>query len=193
MQVLSVSADGTRLFEEVFMFSHRMPSTLSTFITLFTDTGASITASPGHYLWVVQKHICGSGQPIRAQDVKISDCLIEVQGKGGNLTQACVVSKSESLEAGLYNPHTASGFIVVNGISALTFTDTLPASVLVHSISTLPGRLAYLLLKAVGGTALAKAVNEVLLAAYFGLHHDTLTGTWWASVIGKNLESPATA
>lgn len=69
-----------------------------------------------------------SMRPVRAQGILVGDCLRQLTGSIAPATQTCVVGKSESFQAGLYNPHTASGSIVVDGIAALIFTDTLPPS-----------------------------------------------------------------
>lgn len=166
-----MSGNKQPAYEEVFMFSHRTPSAVSTFITLVTDSGNHVTTTPGHYVWVamgVRKSNTWSGQPVRVEDIKVGDCLLKLDDAVAQVSLACVVGKTEQLGTGLYNPHTVSGSIVVNGIVALTFTDTLPPSLLIHSIVTAPARLLYLALKAVRGAGLANTLNEVFLSAYFG-------------------------
>ena len=152
------------------MFSHRAPSSISNFVTLFTSSGANITASPGHYIWVMEntgRPGSGLARPVRAQDIKLGDCLIGLDATSSYVAQSCVVGKTERLDTGLYNPHTASGSIVVNGIGALTFTDTLPPKRVMHTIVTMPARLVYLALKAVRATPVTEALNNALLIAYF--------------------------
>ncbi|KAK9818960.1 hypothetical protein WJX74_008003 [Apatococcus lobatus] len=109
----------------------------------------------------------GLGRPIRAQDVKLGDCLIGLDETTSSVAQTCVVGKVERLETGLYDPHTASGSIVVNGIGALTFTDTLPPSPFVHAMVTMPARLAFSAFKAARGMQLCDALNNALLSIYF--------------------------
>ena len=163
------------------MFSHRQASAVSAFITLSVATGAKITASPGHYIWVISKSTPGALQPARAQDIMVGDCLVATNDAGQSAAPACVVRKAHSMERGLYNPHVASGSIVVNSIAALTFTDTLPPSLAVHRVVTVPGHLLYLALKAVGGPAAADVVNNALLALYFS----ALRFSWLAVVSSK--------
>ena len=149
------------------MFSHRQPAAVSTFVTLTTDSGAKISASPGHYVWIYSSSKTGPMQPARAQDIKIGDCLATLNTAEQPAERSCVVSKTMTMQKGLFNPHTASGSIVVDGVGALTFTDTLPRSLAVHRLVTAPGQAAYWLLKAAGGSTLADAVNNVLLSLYF--------------------------
>ena len=106
-------------------------------------------------------------QPKRAQDIQISDCLLELDTTGARGLPAQVMAKYETVETGLYNPHVASGSIMVNNIGALTFTDTLTPSLAIHKLVTAPGRLLYTILKAVGGPAAADVVNNALLSLYF--------------------------
>ena len=178
-----MSAQGSASYEEVFMFSHRQPAAVSPFVTLTTVSGAKISASPGHYLWIYSssKTKTGPMQPARAQDIKIGDCLATLNTADQPAERSCVISKTMTMQKGLYNPHTASGSIVVDGIGALTFTDTLPPSPAVHRLVTAPGQLAYWLLKVAGGSGLADAVNNVLLSLYFSCQDLA----WVAVVSGK--------
>ena len=52
MQALSLLSSGGTAFQTVFMFSHRDRAAVSEFVTLRTSSGHSLSASPGHYLWV---------------------------------------------------------------------------------------------------------------------------------------------
>ena len=146
------------------MFSHRQPSKVTKFVTLFTVGGTNITASHRHYLWVMDRTF--KTQVVRAGDVMVGDCLVHVGAKGGS-TLACVAGKVEKIGVGLYNPHTASGTIVVDGIATLTFTDTLPPSLFVHAMVTMPARLVFSAFKAVGGMMHCNALNDALLSIYF--------------------------
>ena len=52
VQVLTMQPSGKAAFEEVFMFSHQDAQQVSTFASLTTSSGKTISATPGHYLWV---------------------------------------------------------------------------------------------------------------------------------------------
>ena len=158
---------GIKQFEEVFMFSHRQATTSHTFITLFTDSGANITASHGHYIWALGQSDKVHARPITARNIRVGDCLLQVGGAKQGPSFACVIGKVELVRVGLYNPHTASGSIVVDDIAALTFTDTLPPIPAVHSLVTLPARLLYLAFKLAGAKSLLNMVNNGLLSIYF--------------------------
>ena len=176
-----MSAEGKTSYEEVFMFSHRQASARTAFVSLVTSSGAKITASPGHYIYASSKAGAAAMQPKRAQDIQIGDYLLELDTTGAHGLPAQVMAKYETLETGLYNPHVASGSIVVNNIGALTFTDTLPPSQAIHKLVTTPGHLLYTVLKAVGGPAAADAVNNALLSLYFNAPRFA----WLAVVSGK--------
>ena len=167
LQVLTMSAEGETSYEEVYMFSHRQSTVRTAFVSLVTTAGAKITASPGHYIHASSKARGASMQPKRAQDIQIGDYLLELDPTGARGLPAQVMAKYETVETGLYNPHVASGSIVVNNVGALTFTDTLPPSLAIHKLITAPGHLLYTVLKAVGGPAAADAVNNALLSLYF--------------------------
>ena len=97
----------------------------------------------------------------------VGDLVARTDAESSSLVWARVVGKSESFRSGLYNPHTASGTIVIDDIVATTFTDTLPPSFIVHSIVTMPMRLLFLACKAMGATTQCDALNHLVLKAYF--------------------------
>lgn len=96
---------------QVMLFTHANSVVLSPFVRLTTSSGKQISASGGHFLYC-------NGVLTRAQDVKVGDWLTE-EGNG-------TVSKVEwSRERGLFNPQTVSGDIVVNGVKASCYTDSI--------------------------------------------------------------------
>jgi desert hedgehog len=110
-------AEGT--YDTVFMFTHKVSDGASrAFVRLTTDSGASITATPGHYIFVA-----GRGM-VAASTVCVGDGLR--LGAGG---VAAVVRAEGVVGRGLYNPQTVHGEIVVGGIVASTYTRSVDATI----------------------------------------------------------------
>lgn len=156
---------GQERYETVLMFSHKAASVSSMFYTIRTAGNHSITATAGHYLWVVNT---GSTVPhiVAAANIVVGDHLLvaaAVQDHvfAEHLEQVTAVSKST--QQGLFNPHTQSGSIVVDNIAALTFTTSIPASLTVHSALMAPIQLLHCILPATTLTT----INNMVLASYF--------------------------
>ena len=62
---------------------------------------------------------------------------------------------------GLFNPHTASGNIVVDKVLALTFTESLPASPTLHALVTAPAAALYWLMPT---NRVAERINSYILS-----------------------------
>ena len=85
--------------------------------------------------------------------------------------------ETERLE-GLYNPHTVSGSIIVNGVAATAFTDVLPPSTAVYAAVMLPFRALSFLIPS---KAMAMAINDAVLNTYFGASSGALRSLVGAS------------
>lgn len=101
---------GRNIYSDVFLFTHAKRDVKFRFIVLITLRG-TITLTPGHYLYV-------NGHLAAARTVVVGDVLNAVDGLG------VVTAVNHEWKSGLYNPQTAHGDIVVNGIVATTFTTT---------------------------------------------------------------------
>lgn len=100
---------------------------------------------------------------LRAEDVTEGDwvwVLQDNQAAASSLAPSQVVAKIREMGTGLHNPHTASGTIIVDGVAALTFTDTLPPLQWLHSLVTAPAALAAALSPSNQATA---ALNSAIL------------------------------
>ena len=172
LQVLVAKPDGSTAFEDVFMFSHQQAAGSSPFVALTTADNRTVAASPGHYLPVSK---AGQGYahatPVRAADIKAGDTVWTLAAAG--MSPAAVTYVTRTTMPGLYNPHTASGTIIVDGVAAFTFTDTLPPSIVAHTLATAFPRLLFACFKAAGLQALLGPVNSVLLHLY---HHQGMSG-----------------
>jgi hypothetical protein len=118
-----------RTFSDVFMFTHKLHDVDAIFVVIRTASGHSISVTPGHYIYV-------NGALVSAATVKTGDELALSTG-----AHSTVVSVSETVQAGLFNPQTLHGDIAVNGILASTYT-TAVSPVYGHAYLS-PLRMAY--------------------------------------------------
>jgi len=142
---------GKDIYSDVYMFSHRIAAkeVQAEFVHITTDSGKDITLTPNHYLYV-------NGALAVASVVRVGDKL--TTGAGEPTT---VRSTERVWAAGLYNPHTMDGDIVVDGIRASTYTsDVAPG--LAHA-ALWPVRMLHSLGKDVVGDAF-NAGSELIAA-----------------------------
>lgn len=106
----------------VFAFSHRDRSAVvqfvrATYSTFSANITHSLTASPSHLVYALRQ---GSQQLVPMSLLEVGDALIGVDGCARQVVKTVrIVSK------GLYNPHTLSGDIVVDGILVSCYTTAL--------------------------------------------------------------------
>ena len=147
------------------MLSHKSPETAQ-HLTFQLDNGRTISSTPDHYLPVNasdMEHVgIAAAKIVAAADVTVGDKLITIAD--AKLEWGTVQTISYKLEKGLYNPHTASGTIMVNHVAALAFPNTLPPSIVAHTIVTFPAQLLY---KVIPYKGLAMIINDALLSGYF--------------------------
>lgn len=104
---------GEGKYSDVFLFTHRNERVYSTFVNLTVESNASIALSPSHYIPV-------SGR-LRAAHTLIKGDVVML----GNGKLDAIVTVERAFMRGLYNPQTIDGHIVVNGIIASTYTQTV--------------------------------------------------------------------
>ena len=169
LQVLVAQASGKLAFEDIFMFSHQSAD-LSKFVQIQTLSGSSITVSPDHYLQVLPvgyevSHIIAAAQVRAGDQLQTADLGNSRQPELVPELQWSPVTATTSVwQQGLYNPHTASGTILVDSVLACTFPNTLPPSIAAHTAATMPARILYHLMPC---KAAAKYLNTLLLRSYF--------------------------
>jgi len=113
----AVAVGGGR-FSEVFAFTHADAAAVSAFVELTVASPAdacaahptSLRLTPGHYLSV-------NGGLAAASTVVVGDRLVRADGSAAVVTQVSTVRR-----AGLYNPQTVDGAILVDGIVTSTYT-----------------------------------------------------------------------
>lgn len=99
----------------------------------------------------------------RAADIKNGDYVWVASPDKNELVLIKVKTVGLIQDSGLFNPHTGSGNIVVDGILALTFTESLPPQPGIHKIVTAPAALLYRLTPSL---VWANKINSMLLAVF---------------------------
>lgn len=162
VQVLVGGPAGAPHFERIFMWSHRDHNVMASFVEIEMASGPSLHLTPGHYLWA--KRAGQSAVLTRAGDIKPGQFIWRNDAASMGLAATEVTGVGHKMLAGLYNPHTPSGSIIVDGVATSTFTDVLPPSLAAHTAVTLPARLLYQLLPS---QIMARALNDALLKVVF--------------------------
>jgi hypothetical protein len=112
---------GAAEFSPVFLFTHKVGAVVNRFVRITIASGHAISATPGHYLYV-------NGELAAAATVKVGDMM--TLGSGALSPVAAV---SVTTERGLFNPQTAHGDIVVDGVLSSTYTTAVSPKV-AHSV-----------------------------------------------------------
>lgn len=105
---------GPETYSTVFMFTHIHVHGTSQYVRLRTASGAAVTLTPNHYLYV-------SGDLELASQVQVGDELV----LGSGISDIVVAVDTFVAADGLFNPQTVHGDIVVGGIKASTYTITV--------------------------------------------------------------------
>lgn len=119
MDALSVGdrvevAKGT--FSEVFMFTHKLADAAHEFVQITTASGNILRLTAGHFLPI-------NGNQAPASVAKIGDNVELADGSFSAIVEVDTVA-----DVGLYNPQTAHGAIVVDGVRASTYTTAVAPS-----------------------------------------------------------------
>lgn len=106
------------VYSSVYMFSHQRGDAVHPFVVLeFNESNVKFAATHGHLLYV-------NGMLSRADLVRPGDF---VENAHGNILR--VISVSLENRVGLYNPQTMHGDIIVDGVRASTFTNSVDSTV----------------------------------------------------------------
>lgn len=109
---------GRNEFSAVFMFTHKLQYLAHEFLVLRADTTTlnemtEVAVTAGHYLYV-------NGRLAAAKSAKVGDTI-----RSANDDVLIIKSITTETMRGLYNPQTVHGDIVVDGVKASTYTDTI--------------------------------------------------------------------
>lgn len=103
----------TYSYSAVLGFSHRLHDIVyNHFVTIIADDGTSVTLTPGHYTYAPTLR--------RAREVRVGDRL-----EGPNGERRVVDVLYDVKGKGLFNPHTESGTIVVDGLVQSCYTESV--------------------------------------------------------------------
>mmetsp|Transcript_29351 Transcript_29351/g.73694 ORF Transcript_29351/g.73694 Transcript_29351/m.73694 type:complete len:481 (+) Transcript_29351:97-1539(+) len=99
----------------IFLFTHKNSHKMYPFVRLHTEDGGAIALSGSHYIF-------SNGKLITATSVSRGDLLIRGDG-----VEVKVVAKEDRVWLrGLYNPHTATDTMVVDGFKVSCLTAAMP-------------------------------------------------------------------
>mmetsp|Transcript_10643 Transcript_10643/g.18250 ORF Transcript_10643/g.18250 Transcript_10643/m.18250 type:complete len:707 (+) Transcript_10643:75-2195(+) len=104
-------------FSDLYFFGHKLDTGMFPFVHLELANGKYLELSHGHLVWVK-----GAGWT-RGTDVHLGDELFHVGTENESLVR--VISTSEIMKRGLFNPHTLHGDLVVNRIRVSSYTDVV--------------------------------------------------------------------
>lgn len=116
-----VIAVGDGEYSEVFMFTHKLSDVQETFVQLSAAAGQRIRLTPGHFIPI-------NGVYTPAHAAKVGDVVQLADG-----VTSSIVAVDTVVDTGLYNPQTAHGDIIVNGVRASTYT-TAVAPAAAHAL-----------------------------------------------------------
>jgi hypothetical protein len=118
-RVLAVDASGSLTFSDVYMFGHRDPTTVAVFVKITTSSGAIMRLTPDHYLYATiatNSSALATSSKLSPAKAITTEHYVWVGAPGDSLQLEKVVEVSLHMDAGLYNPYTLSGAVVVDGV-----------------------------------------------------------------------------
>lgn len=145
--VLALAEDGQLRMSKVLLFLDRSATATTDYVTLVTESGRSITATPTHLVLRWQKADGGqrsqqmwNANPVLAKRIGVNDTLLTVVHHGRGLQADRVVEVRRVQRRGLYAPLTVDGTVVVDDIVASCYA-VLDSQRLAHW-AFLPARMA---------------------------------------------------
>ena len=146
-EILSMGSDGKFVYSQVLMFLDRDPNIDRLYFHIETASGATITATPSHLLFVAEPNSTANQQvfanPQFAKDIFVGQYLYTRSGTNQSNSAFLdrVVRIRTSVGRGAFAPLTATGNLVVNNITASCYA-VIHSQTLAH-LSFLPVRWAH--------------------------------------------------
>lgn len=113
-----------RGFSEVVLWTHRDSSWVGdVFVQVRLGDGRAVKATRGHLVYVVRS---GTEQVVALGDVRVGDGMFGALADGGEGVVR-VTHVARVTAKGLFNPQTAAGDIVVDGVRVTCYTKAVPA------------------------------------------------------------------
>lgn len=128
---------GAGQFSPIIGFSHRAHWQRAEYVRVHTTSGHRVVATTQHVLYIVQDN---ERVATAAENIVIGDRL-PVMKDGQEISSVVTYVEKNVESVGLFNPHTLSGDIVVDGIVCSTYTKHVPMY-MAHGLLT-PIRAAY--------------------------------------------------
>ncbi|MFO1072876.1 MAG: hypothetical protein U1E17_15160 [Geminicoccaceae bacterium] len=118
-----VRADGSLGFEDVYLFTHKDGAVTAPYVTLTLGSGRALTLSPRHFIPTATAAGGWQDRVLKAaEEVQVGD-TVWYQGDDGAMASAPVTAAATGMRAGLFNPLTLGGTIVVDGVAASAHSD----------------------------------------------------------------------
>lgn len=122
-------SSGELVFSEVLTFLDRDPETWKLFYALQTESGAQLSLTAAHLLFVSQGNCSEGAEPapgtlrtLYASDARPGQCLLVSEGKPGHRSSAGRLSRITQVRVresrGVFAPLTQHGTLVVDGVVA---------------------------------------------------------------------------
>ncbi|KAK5847474.1 hypothetical protein PBY51_016597 [Eleginops maclovinus] len=121
-RVLAAAGGGELIYSEVLLFLDRNPLTRTLFHTLHTESGARLSLTAAHLIFVSEGNCTEGALPARglrtvyASDARPGQCVVVQAGGEGRLSRVSRVSMRAS--RGVFAPLTQQGTLVVDGVVA---------------------------------------------------------------------------
>lgn len=121
LQIGDEIAVSWKRFSPVIGFTHRSPIASASYVQIRTESGHAVVATVAHMMYVIRD---GQKVPTGIEEIIVGDEVPVVQD--GRDETSVVISVKRINSVGLFNPHTLSGDIVVNGVLCSTYTKYVP-------------------------------------------------------------------
>lgn len=123
-RVQVVKPDGSLGYEAIYLMTHKDPGTAGRYLKIALASGQTLSLSPRHFIPTAADTDSQWGSHVLkgADELKIGD-VVWYQSGTGTMLPSKVTAMTASTEAGVFNPMTASGTIVVDGVVASAHSD----------------------------------------------------------------------
>lgn len=115
-------------YEPVVLFSHRDAAATGDYVALTTASGRVLVATTGHLVYTASAATASGWALTPAKSVAVGDVLPLATATGAT-DAGRVVAVTPAVGSGLYNPHTPSGDLVVDGVRVSAYTTAVPVGV----------------------------------------------------------------
>jgi desert hedgehog protein len=153
-RVAVIRPDGTRSFDDVYLFTHKDGAASGRYLTLTLASGRTLSLSPRHFIPVATDVAASwEGRIVKAADELREGDIVWHEAADGSMASAAVTAITSQSRVGLYNPLTMGGSILVDGVAASAHSDWFLDGIVspdtqakVYQAILAPVRLAYLAL-----------------------------------------------